>query len=580
MDRDRIIKKLAKSTIQADKHRTVYQVSKELGRGGNGVAFVVKSATRELVAKFYVPPDARDLDESAVKRFQREVNLAAKVDHPYVLASEGVGTASVGSYKIPFYLMRRASKTLRVIMPRGFFMGNLGELRTFLRIAQGVSYLHHNGIVHRDLKPENVLIFDGTPKVSDLGIAHVAPESADDSLLTLPAEKLMNKDYYAPEQRYGDATKVSARADIYALGCILYELISGISPTRPNLPALASLDKRLEPFDNILTKMMAHDPKKRYRYLDEAIEEVFWARLRIGDLTDGAFSTADRDEALLRKLLGSTNRLHQEQAVKPALRLGKNALPILHEALGSRRLDVASTAYGILGEMVEESSIPYLISGLYPRRTSSKPRFPTGEAAALAIKKYSPDIRLKVVDSITALVRAEDIAQIIEGLDPRQALNRVSALEKAGRFYSDSDVESVTGLLLKIDEDAAWPRVEEMMSQDKDFYLWKVLKEIYPRVKVDRKKTIINHFLAQPSSLSSWNIRSFVEVIVAGELPDDFVAKALDRLPSVRHKVIKKYDDRRDFDRYLRTTRAKWEAARGNVRQTVTLSSADSVQPN
>jgi serine/threonine protein kinase len=72
-------------------------------------------------------------------------------------------------------------------------------LRTFLRIAQGVSYLHHKGIVHRDLKPPNVLIFDGIPKVSDLGIAHVVPETADDSLLTLPAERLMNKDYYASE---------------------------------------------------------------------------------------------------------------------------------------------------------------------------------------------------------------------------------------------------------------------------------------------------------------------------------------------------------------------------------------------
>jgi serine/threonine protein kinase len=580
MDRDRIIKKLAKLTIQADKQRTTYQVSKENGRGGNGVAFAVKSATRELVAKFYVPPDTRDLDESAVKRFQREVELTAKMDHPYVLASEGVGTASVGSYRIPFYLMRRASKTMKDLMPHGFFVGNLGELRTFLRIAQGVSYLHHKGIVHRDLKPQNVLIFDGIPKVSDLGIAHVAPEFADDSLLTLPADRLMNKDYYAPEQRYGDATKVNARADIYALGCILYELISGISPTRPNLPQLAALDKRLEPLDNILTKMMAHDPRKRFRYLDEAIEEIFWARLQIGDLMDGALSTAETDEGLLRKLLGSTNRLHQEQAVKPALRLGKNALPILHEALGNRRLDVASTAYGILGEMVEESSIPYLISGLYPRRTSSKPRFPTGEAAALAIKKYSPETRLKVIDTIADLVRAEDVAQIVEGFDPGQAFNRVLALEKAGRFYSDFDVDSVTGLLLKIDEDAAWPRVEQMMSQNKDFYPWRVLREIYPHVNLDRRKAIISHFLAQPSSLGSWNIRSLVEVIVAGELPDDFVAQALDRLPSVGRRVIKKDDDRGDFDKYLRGTRAKWEAARNNVQQAGAPPRADPAQPN
>ncbi|WP_263358641.1 serine/threonine-protein kinase [Acidicapsa ligni] len=562
MDRNRIINKLAKATIQADKQRTTYQVSKELGRGGNGVAFVVKSATKELVAKFYIPPDARDLDESALKRFQREADLTAKVDHPYVLASEGIGTATVGAYKIPFYLMRRASKTWRELLPHGFGIGNLRELKTFLRVAQGVSYLHHKGIVHRDLKPPNVLIFDGIPKVSDLGIAHVMPESTDDSLLTLPAERLMNKDYYAPEQRHGDATKVNARADIYALGCILYELLSGISPTRPNLPPLAVLDKRLEPLDKILSRMMAHDPQKRYRYLDEAIEAIFWARLEIGDVPDAAPSTSDTDEALLRKLLGSNNRLHQEEAIKPALRLGQSALPILHEALGSRRLDVSSTAYEILGEIVHESSIPYLVSGLYPRRTSSKPRFPTGKVAALAIRKYSPDVRLNVLDTISDLVRPEDISQIIEGLDSKQAFNRVVALESTGRFFSDFDTESVIGLLLTVDENAAWPRVEEQMSHNKDFYIWRVLKEIYPRVNIERKKAIISHFLAQPSSLGSWNIRKLVEVIVGGELPDDFVVTALDGLPSVAQRAIKKYDDREEFEKYLRIVKAKWETTR------------------
>jgi len=105
MDRDRIIKKLAKSTIQAYKQRTTYQVSKELGRGSNGVTFVVKSATRELVAKFHIPLNARDLDESALKRFQREVDLARQGRSSLRPSIRGLGTASVGAYKIPFYLM-------------------------------------------------------------------------------------------------------------------------------------------------------------------------------------------------------------------------------------------------------------------------------------------------------------------------------------------------------------------------------------------------------------------------------------------------------------------------------------------
>jgi serine/threonine protein kinase len=102
MDRNRIINKLAKSEIHADRQRTAYQVGKELGRGGNGVAFVVKSPSKELVAKFYIPPDGRDLDDSALKRFHREMELTAQTNHPYVLSSTGSGNAQIGAYQIPF----------------------------------------------------------------------------------------------------------------------------------------------------------------------------------------------------------------------------------------------------------------------------------------------------------------------------------------------------------------------------------------------------------------------------------------------------------------------------------------------
>jgi len=92
MDRTRIINAIAKVDIKADGARTTFDVEKELGRGGNGVTFVVKSPRKELVAKFYVPPDSRDLDHSAFKRFQREMQLTSRVKHPYVVPSVGVGT--------------------------------------------------------------------------------------------------------------------------------------------------------------------------------------------------------------------------------------------------------------------------------------------------------------------------------------------------------------------------------------------------------------------------------------------------------------------------------------------------------
>lgn len=84
MDRNRVIKKLRSLTIAPEGKRTSYRVQKELGRGGNGAAFIVKSdgKGKDLVAKFYVPPDSRDLDDAAMKRFQHEITLVARMNHP------------------------------------------------------------------------------------------------------------------------------------------------------------------------------------------------------------------------------------------------------------------------------------------------------------------------------------------------------------------------------------------------------------------------------------------------------------------------------------------------------------------
>jgi serine/threonine protein kinase len=169
----------------------------------------------------------------------------------------------------------------------------------------------------------------------------------------------MNRDYYAPEQRHGDATKVDHRADIYALGCILYEIITGISPTRPNLPPLEEFHKDMTPLDSIIKKMTAHAPIRRYQDIDSALDELLWALLHIGIPTAGP-STEEDDKKDLLRLLKSTNAANQAKAIEPAMRLGVEALPLLHEHIGNPRLDVAIAAYRILGEIGSETSVAYL----------------------------------------------------------------------------------------------------------------------------------------------------------------------------------------------------------------------------
>lgn len=547
MDRNRIIKALSKASIKATGGRTTFRVGAELGRGGNGATFVVRSVKRELVAKFYVPPDSRDLDQAAFKRFEREMQLAGDVAHPFVVRAEGVGTVQVGSYHIPFYLMHRASGTLRGLVPKSFVLSDLQErLQAFTRSMQGVSYLHHRGIVHRDLKPENILLFSGTPKIADLGIAHVAPSFANVSQLTVPKEQLMNRDYYAPEQRHGDATKVDHRADIYALGCILYEIITGISPTRPNLPPLEEFHKDMAPLDSIIKKMTAHAPIRRYQDIDSALDELLWALLHIGIPTTGP-STHEDDKKDLLRLLKSTNAENQAKAIEPAMRLGVEALPLLHEQIGNSRLDVAIAAYRILGEIGSETSIAYLTAGLYPRRTAKKPNFATGQPAAQALRNYPLSVRLAVLDSIQDQVRPEDVALLVDDIDHDESYPRLAKLYGDKRFYEDWGERGGLSLMLRIDEDKSWPLVEEIMSGTENFYSFMVFREIYPHIGESHKRQIVDYYLDRPQSLSSWELPRVLDAVITGPFSTDYVLECIDRIRQMSEGVFKRYTERGEF---------------------------------
>ncbi len=487
MDRNRIIKALSSLKIKAEGARTEFVVAKELGRGGNGAAFVVKSPKRELVAKFYVPPDSRDLDQNALKRFQREMQLTTTINHPYVVRSEGTGTVHVGSYQIPFYLMRRATGTMREMVPASFALPDLGKLlRTFTRVLQGVSCLHHLGIVHRDLKPENVLLFDGVPRIADLGIAHVAPGFMNWSQLTVPKEQLMNRDYYAPEQRHGDATKVDHRADIYALGCMLYEFVSGISPTRPNLPPLEEFHRALAFLDKVLARMMAHRPDSRYQTIDAAI-----------------------------------------------------------------------CAYRLLAEIADDSSIPYLAAGLYPRHTAKKPQFTTSEYAAKALRNYSSEVRLRVLESLNDQVRADDIAIMIDHLEPSEVYPRLLRLYREKQFYREWREPAGLPLLLKIDEDKSWPIVEGLMTDRDELYCFLAFRDIYPFVNSQRQQEIISHYLDRRRSLSAFELPTILDSAMRANFAKDYLVTVFDRVRDAAQVVFKQYSAREDFVRKLELARSQ-----------------------
>ena len=117
MDRERLIAELASRGIPTDEG--CLRVTDTLGRGGNGVAFLCSGDTAgEIVAKVYIPPDKRDLDDQSLGRFRNEIKLASTIRHPYVIPAIGSGVAHVGAYVLPYYLMPQAAATLRSIIGR------------------------------------------------------------------------------------------------------------------------------------------------------------------------------------------------------------------------------------------------------------------------------------------------------------------------------------------------------------------------------------------------------------------------------------------------------------------------------
>jgi serine/threonine protein kinase len=108
MDRERLIGEIAKRGIRTSGGQL--RIVQELGRGGNGVAFLCKSKGSEVVAKVYIPPDKRDLDEQALKRFQQEVKITEKTRHPNVIRALDSGSLTLAAYNLPFYVMPKPER--------------------------------------------------------------------------------------------------------------------------------------------------------------------------------------------------------------------------------------------------------------------------------------------------------------------------------------------------------------------------------------------------------------------------------------------------------------------------------------
>ncbi len=204
----------------------VYEIERQIGRGGMGAVYLARRADQTFDKRVAVKLIKRGFDtDEIIRRFRNERQILAGLDHPNITRLLDGGATDDG---LPFLVMDFVEGEPLTKFSRQQELSIKERLELFLKICSAVQYAHQNLIIHRDLKPSNVLVTnDGTPKLLDFGIAKlVADESQAETMNTLT--RVMTPEYASPEQIQGKP--ITTSSDVYALGVILYELLTGVRP--------------------------------------------------------------------------------------------------------------------------------------------------------------------------------------------------------------------------------------------------------------------------------------------------------------------------------------------------------------
>jgi serine/threonine-protein kinase len=210
-----------------------YEIERELGRGGMASVYRANDTHhgRPVALKVLHPELAESL---GAERFQREIRVAASLQHPHILSVHDSGTTDGYLwFTMPFV----EGESLRDRLTRERQLPIADAVRITREVALALDYAHRKGIIHRDIKPENILLIDGQAIVADFGIARALSASGGESL-TSTGTIIGTPGYMSPEQAAGDSA-IDARTDIYSLGCVLYEMLAGEPPfTAPTAQAV------------------------------------------------------------------------------------------------------------------------------------------------------------------------------------------------------------------------------------------------------------------------------------------------------------------------------------------------------
>ncbi|MEO6209099.1 MAG: serine/threonine-protein kinase [Gemmatimonadaceae bacterium] len=336
-----------------------YQMEREIGRGGMATVYLAHDIRHDrLVALKFI--HAEVADAQATERFRREIALLARLQHPHILPLYDSGEWDGALFYVMPYI---AGESLRGRIKREGRLPVDEAIRLAREVADALAYAHAHDVIHRDIKPENILLSEGHALVGDFGIAH-AVSRAGGRRLTDAGFAIGTLSYMSPEQ--GSADPIDARSDLYSLGCVVYEMLSGKVPfsgpsalailaQRFGDPAAPIRQKRPEvpqAVDAAVLKALAPVPANRFQNMTEfsralgraedtggkrpktAIAPVWrWTAAVVGLGALAALFFAFRPAPLDPDLYVVLPFVHRANAA-PQLLDGDNCQQLLYEAFG------------------------------------------------------------------------------------------------------------------------------------------------------------------------------------------------------------------------------------------------------
>lgn len=266
-----------------------YAIIGDIGRGGMGAVYLAERKDGEFDQRVAIKIVRQSIAEDfVIERFRRERQILASLSHSNIAKLLDGGVSSAGEpYLVMEFIEGRPitefAETLTIVQ----------KLRLFLKVCAALSYAHRNLVVHRDIKPGNILVTtDGEPKLLDFGLAKLVDESLGlDVTETRTEFRALTPAYASPEQLRGEA--ITTSSDVYSLGVVLYELLTGqrpftfegmsldqmiraVSTTGPVLPSrtLAANHKLRGDIDNIILKALRNEPDRRYQSVEQFAEDI------------------------------------------------------------------------------------------------------------------------------------------------------------------------------------------------------------------------------------------------------------------------------------------------------------------